>query len=144
MKKLIIILFCCYSFNVYAEGWSCIVESIHTPTRNVISSNFMMTFTKINDNSYKQTIRVNAENDKYEERETIYDVVFEDDKNLIINSLRFYSGAPETPGGYKVYFLNKEKAKITYRSLSNQKHSSKDEVDYLMNYEQHGKCISLD
>ena len=117
-------------------NWNCTVESVYSPSREVIASNFMMNFEKINENEYKRIIRVTDSN---EFRESIWNVVYEDDFVLILNDLKFPELLlPKTPGGYSFFYIKKDIANITGYSVSISKR-----WENKMQFEFDGRCIPI-
>ena len=95
-------------------NWNCTVESVSSPSNEVITSNFMMNFEKINKNEYKRIIRLTDSN---EFREDIWNVVYEDEFVLILNHLVSIEYEPKKSKGYAFFYIQKDIANITGYSL---------------------------
>jgi len=132
MKNLLALLILIPSLSW--GNWNCTVESVFTPSREVINSNFMMNFEKINENEYKRIIRVNDSN---EIRESIWNIVHEDEFVLIVNDLKFPETLlPKTPRGYSFFYIKKDIANITGYSVTISKR-----WENKMQFEFDGRCI---
>ena len=114
-------------------NWSCTVESVYSPSREVIASNFMMNFEKINENEYSRIIRITDSN---EFSESIWNVVHEDEFVLILNDLKFRENEPKKSGGYSFFYIKKDIANITGYSVS-----TSGSWENKMQFEFDGRCI---